>query len=38
MKSSNDGPSSRVELNEGLVEVEAEDAVANERTAILEDR
>ena len=37
-KSSNDGPLSRVEVNEGFVEVEVGEAVANERTAILEDR
>ena len=36
IKSSNDGPSSRVEVNEGFVGAEAE-AVANERMAILED-
>jgi hypothetical protein len=40
MNSSNDGPLSRVEANEGFVEagVEAGEAVANERMAILEDR
>ena len=38
MKSSNDGPSSRVEENEGFVDAEAEAAVANERMAILHDR
>jgi len=37
IKSSNDGPFSRVEANEGFVEVEAGEAVANERTAILQD-
>ena len=37
-KSSNDGPLSRVEVNEGFVEVEVGEAVANERTAILEER
>jgi hypothetical protein len=36
MKSSNDGPLSRVEANEGLVG--AGEVVANERMAILEDR
>ena len=37
-KSSNDGPLLRVEVNEGFAEVEVGEAVANERTAILEDR
>lgn len=38
MKSSNDGPSSRVEVKVGLVGAEAGVAVANERMAILHDR
>ena len=40
MKSSSEGPSLRVELNEGFVGAEAEavETVANERTAILEVR
>ena len=40
MKSSNDGPLLRVDLNEGFVEAEVEawEAVANERMAILPDR
>lgn len=38
MKSSNDGPPSRVEVNEDFVGAEAEEAVANERIAILEVR
>lgn len=37
MKSSNDGPLSRVEANEGFVGAEAEATVASERMAILWD-
>ena len=39
IKSSNEGPPSRVEVNEGFAGAEAEavEAVANERMAILED-
>lgn len=38
MKSSNDGPLSRVEANEVLVGAEAGAAVASERMAVLQDR
>jgi hypothetical protein len=38
IKSSNDGPFSRVEVNEGFAGAGAVEAVANERTAILKDR
>ena len=38
MKSSNDGPFSRAEANEGFVGAENEVAVAKERMVILQDR